>query len=209
MPGTFQADIEAIRKRAREKMEDGAITGAYKADPNKVVEVLNEALATEIVCNMRYRNHYYMASGIHAESVAAEFKEHATQEQEHADWISERITQLGGRPNWNPEGLTTRAHAEYKECDELEDMIRENLVAERIAIETYAAIARWLGSDDPTTRRLMERILEVEEEHADDMRSLLEQHTGSHRKRDEHAGDAARRPQAQQQSGRTPNPRNV
>jgi len=208
MPGTFQADIEAIRKRAREKMEDGAVTGAYKADPNKVVEVLNEALATELVCTMRYRNHYYMASGIHAEAVAAEFKQHADQEQEHADWISERIAQLGGRPNWNPEGLTTRAHAEYKECDELEDMIRENLVAERIAIETYAEIVRWLGSDDPTTRRLMERILEVEEEHADDMRSLLEQHTGSHR--GEHAGDGARRQQAQQQqSRRGANPRNA
>lgn len=178
MPGTFQADIEAIRKRAREKMDDGAVTGAYKADRNKVIEVLNEALATELVCTMRYRNHYYMASGIHAEAVAAEFLEHANNEQEHADWISERITQLGGRPNWNPEGLTTRAHAEYKECDSLEEMIRENLVAERIAIETYAEIARWLGSDDATSRRLMERILEVEEEHADDMKSLLEQHTG-------------------------------
>ena len=207
MPGTFQADIEAIRKRAREKMEDGAITAAYKADPNKVVEVLNEALATELVCIMRYSNHYYMASGIHAEAVAAEFKEHADQEREHADWISERITQLGGRPNWNPEGLTARAHAEYKECDELEDMIRENLVAERIAIQTYAEIVRWLGDDDPTSRRLMERILEVEEEHADDMRTLLEQHTGSHR--GEHASDGARRQQAQQQSKRGPSPRNV
>ena len=173
MPGTFQADIEAIRKRAREKMEDGAITGAYKADPNKVVEVLNDALATELVCVMRYSNHYYMASGIHAEAVAAEFKEHADQEREHADWISERITQLDGTPNWNPEGLTTRSHAEYKECDELEDMIRENLVAERIAIETYSEIARWLGDKDPTTRIMIEGILKVEEEHADDLRSLL------------------------------------
>jgi len=207
MPGTFQADIEAIRKRAREKMEDGAITGAYKADPNKVIEVLNEALATELVCVMRYRNHYYMASGIHAEAVAAEFKEHADNEQEHADWISERIVQLGGVPNWNPAGLTTRAHAEYRECEELEDMIRENLVAERIAIETYAEIVRWLGNDDPTTRRLMERILEVEEEHADDMKTLLEQHTGS--RRGEHPGDGARRQQAPQQGKRSANPRNA
>ena len=207
MPGTFQADIEAIRKRAREKMEDGAITGAYKADPNKVVEVLNEALATELVCVMRYSNHYYMASGIHAEAVAAEFKEHADQEREHADWISERITQLGGMPNWNPEGLTTRSHAEYKECDELEDMIRENLVAERIAIETYAEVARWLGNDDSTTRRLIERILQVEEEHADDMKTLLEQQTANHR--GEHGTDAARQQQAQRQGGRGPSPRNA
>lgn len=174
MKEPFKTDLEAIRKRAREKMEQGAVTSAYKADREQVLSVLNEVLATEIVCNLRYKNHYFMASGISAASVAAEFLEHANQEQEHADSIAQRITQLGGVPNFSPEGLATRSHAQYSESDKLSEMIKEDLVAERIAIETYSEIVRWLGDDDPTTRRLIEGILEVEEEHADDMAGLLE-----------------------------------
>jgi len=170
---TFKTDIEGIRKRAQEKIGDGAVTGAYLADRNEVVAVLNDVLATEIVCNLRYRNHYFMANGIHAKSVADEFLEHATEEQQHADWVAERITQLGGVPNFNPEGIETRSHAEYSESDRLEEMIKEDLVAERVAIQTYSDIVRWLGDADPTTRRLIEKILEVEEEHADDLARLL------------------------------------
>ena len=155
-------------------MADGAVTGAYLADREQVVAVLNEVLATEIVCVLRYRNHYYMASGINAQPVAAEFLEHANEEQQHADWVAERITQLGGVPNFDPEGLATRAHAEYVEGDTLAGMIREDLVAERIAIETYSEIVRWLKDNDPTTRRIIEDILKMEEEHADDLASLLE-----------------------------------
>jgi bacterioferritin len=174
MAGKFTSNLAAIRKRARAKMEEGAVTGAYKADRKKVVEVLNEVLATEIVCVLRYKNHYYMASGIHAQPVAAEFLQHANEEQTHADWAAQRITQLQGVPNFNPAGLDKRAHAEYREGDTLEEMIREDLVAERIAIETYSEIIRWLGNDDPTTRRLIEDILKMEEEHADDLANLLE-----------------------------------
>lgn len=173
MKQPFKTDLEAIRKRARAKMADGAVTGAYKADTRVVVGVLNEVLATEIVCVLRYKSHYYMASGINSESVAAEFLQHATEEQSHADWVAERIAQLGGRPDLNPAGLATRSHSEYVEGDTLRSMIEENLVAERIAIETYSEIIRWLGDDDPTTRRLMEDILKMEEEHADDMATLL------------------------------------
>ena len=170
----FKTDLEAIRIRARAKMSDGAVTGAYKADREQVISVLNEVLATEIVCVLRYKNHYYMASGINAPTVAAEFLEHANEEQMHVDWVAQRITQLGGVPNFNPEGLATRAHAEYAEGESLSDMIREDLVAERIAIETYSEIIRWLKDNDPTTRRIMEDILKMEEEHADDLASLLE-----------------------------------
>jgi bacterioferritin len=169
----FQSDLEAIRRRAREKMSDGAVTGAYRADRQKVIDVLNEVLATEIVCVLRYKAHYFMASGIHSESVAQEFLEHAQQEQEHADNIAQRIVQLGGVPNLNPEGMSSRAHAEYHSGRDLREMLQEDLVAERIAIESYSEIVRWLGDDDPTTRRLIERILEQEEEHADDLASLL------------------------------------
>lgn len=174
MKEPFKTDLEAIRKRAREKMENGAVTGAYKADLQQVISVLNEVLATEIVCTLRYKNHYFMASGISAGPVAAEFLEHANQEQEHADSVAQRITQLGGIPNLDPQGLTTRSHAEYGVGETLVDMIQEDLIAERIAIETYSEIVRWLGDDDPTTRRLIESILETEEEHADDMASLLQ-----------------------------------
>jgi bacterioferritin len=170
---TFKADIEEIRRRALEKMDQGAVTASYKADREQVIGVLNEVLATETVCTLRYRNHYFMASGIHSSGVEAEFLEHAQQEQEHADRVAKRITELGGRPNLNPEGLATRSHAQYGEGQTLEEMIKEDLVAERIAIATYSEIIRWLGNDDPTTRRMMEEILAVEEEHADDMAKLL------------------------------------
>lgn len=170
----FVTDIEAIRKRARQHMEKGAVTAGYKADVDTVVRVLNEALATEIVCVLRYKRHHFMAKGLNAQSVADEFAEHANEEQEHADLIAQRITELGGAPNFNPEGLATRSHSEYKEGNALTDMIKEDLVAERIAIESYSEMVRYLGNDDPTSRRVMEGILAKEEEHAEDMLSLIE-----------------------------------
>ncbi len=178
---TFKTDLEQIRKRARERMLDGAVTGAYLADRERVISVLNEVLATEIVCTLRYKNHYYMASGIHASPVAQEFLEHANEEQAHADAVAKRITELGGIPNYDPTGLATRSHAEYREGKNLEDMIQEDLVAERVAIETYSEIVRWLGDDDVTTRRLVEEILAKEEEHADELSTLLLRMSGSAR----------------------------
>jgi bacterioferritin len=172
--GAFVADVEAIRRRARQHMEQGAVTSGYRADRDAVIRVLNEVLATEIVCVLRYKRHYYTARGIHAQTVAEEFLEHAHEEQGHADQVAERITQLGGEPNLDPEGLATRSHAQYVVGTSLHDMIREDLVAERIAIESYSEIVRYLGNDDPTTRGLMERILAVEEEHADELSRLLE-----------------------------------
>jgi len=169
----FLTDIQELRRRARQHIENGAITEGYQADREKVVAVLNEALATEIVCVLRYKRHYYMANGIHANAVAAEFLEHANDEQAHADQIAERITQIGGEPDFNPEGLAMRSHSEYIEGSSLMDMIREDLVAERIAIESYGEIIRFLGDRDITSRRLMEQILAVEEEHADDLKNLL------------------------------------
>ncbi len=139
-----------------------------------MLRVLNEALATEIVCVLRYKRHHYMAKGIHSQAVAEEFLEHAAEEQEHADLIAERITQLDGEPNFNPDGLLTRSHSEYVEGESLVDMIREDLIAERIAVESYSEIVRYLSDNDPTSRRLMESILAKEEEHAEDMKSLLE-----------------------------------
>ncbi|UGB37742.1 ferritin-like domain-containing protein [Frateuria soli] len=171
----FLTDIEAIRKRAREHIDQGAITAGYTADRETVIKLLNEALATEIVCTLRYKYHYYMASGIQSQAVKAEFLEHAQQEQEHADRIAERITQLDGKPDFNPDGLLSRAHADYAEGADLVDMIREDLVAERIAIDTYRAIIEYIGGDDPTTRRIMEEVLAQEEEHAEDMATLLAQ----------------------------------
>lgn len=170
---TFRADIEEIRRRALEKMDDGAVTASYKADRDKVIEVLNEVLATETVCTLRYRAHYFMAKGIHSSGVESEFLEHAREEQVHADLVAKRITELGGTPNLNPEGLAARSHAQYGGGVRLEDMIKEDLIAERIAIATYSEIVRWLGVDDPTTRRMMEELLAKEEEHADDMAKLL------------------------------------
>jgi len=168
----FVSDIQALRDRARQHIENGAVTETYAADLETVVRLLNEALATEIVCVLRYKRHYYMASGIHAQAVADEFLEHAGEEQEHADMIAQRITQLGGEPNFDPQGLRMRSHSEYVEGTTLLDMIREDLVAERIAIESYGEIVRYLGTKDPTTRRLMEQILAKEEEHAEDLRTL-------------------------------------
>ena len=169
----FRADMELIRRRAREKMDQGAVTSAYLADRDQVVAVLNEVLATEIVCTLRYKNHYIMARGVHGDSVAEEFLQHAREEEVHADQVARRITQLGGVPNLNPEGLATRSHSEYRDTTDLEEMIREDLAAERVAIATYSEIIRWLGDDDPTTRRMMEEILAKEEEHANDLADLL------------------------------------
>jgi bacterioferritin len=171
----FLTDIKTLRERARQHIEQGAVTPGYKGDRDTVVKLLNEALATEIVCVLRYKRHYFMASGIHAQAVAQEFLEHANEEQGHADQIAERIVQLGGAPNLSPEGLLTRSHAEYVEGDSLIDMIKEDLVAERIAIDSYREMAHYLGQDDSTSRRLMEEILAVEEEHADDLVTLLEE----------------------------------
>ena len=169
----FLTDIKTLRQRARQQMDEGAVTPNYGADPKVVVEVLNAALATEIVCVLRYKRHYFMAQGIASDSVKAEFAEHATQEQEHADRIAERIVQLGGEPDLNPDTLTRRSHAEYVEGKSLVDMLREDLVAERVAIESYREIATWLHGKDSTTKRMIEEILAVEEEHADDINSLL------------------------------------
>ena len=171
---SFLSDIQTLRRRAREHIAEGAVTPGYHADREVVLKLLNEALATEIICTLRYKRHYYMAKGIHAESVASEFLQHAQEEQQHADQLAERITQLGGAPDFSPDGLATRSHAEYVEGDSLEEMIKEDLVAERIAIDSYREMVNYLGQDDPTTRRLLEEILAKEEEHADDLASLLE-----------------------------------
>jgi bacterioferritin len=173
MKGTFVSDVNEIRRRARAHVERGAVTEGYRADRDTVVKLLNEALATEIVCVLRYKRHYFMADGIHAEPVAQEFQQHAVEEQGHADEIAIRITQLGGEPNLNPDGLLSRSHSEYVEGESLMDMIREDLVAERIAIDSYADMIRYIGDDDPTTRRMLEGILSKEEEHAEDLANLL------------------------------------
>jgi bacterioferritin len=171
---SFLSDITEIRRRARQHIEEGAVTDAYKGDRKVVLRVLNEALATEIVCVLRYKRHHFMAKGIHSQAVAEEFLEHAAEEQEHADLIAERITQLDGEPNFNPDGLLTRSHSEYVEGETLTEMIREDLIAERIAVESYSEIIRYLADNDPTSRRLMEEILAKEEEHAEEMKTLLE-----------------------------------
>ncbi|MEO8998283.1 MAG: DUF892 family protein [Rhodanobacter sp.] len=171
----FVSDIENIRKRARKDIDKGAMTAGYGADRATVVKLLNHALATELVCVLRYKYHYYMASGINSQAVKAEFLEHANEEQGHADLIAERITQLDGKPNLSPEGLLSRSHADYVEGDDLVDMIKEDLVAERIAIDSYREIINYIGTDDSTTRRMLEGILAMEEEHAEDMNTLLEQ----------------------------------
>ncbi|ALS62959.1 bacterioferritin [Pandoraea norimbergensis] len=170
----FEIDVRALRERAREHLDDGAVTEDYRADRDAVVHMLNDALATELVCVLRYKRHHFMATGIHAEPVAAEFAEHAAQEQDHADRIATRIVQLGGEPDFAPDSLSARSHAEYVAGKNLREMIRENLVAERIAIESYREMIHYLGDRDTTTRRMLEEILAVEEEHADDMRDLLD-----------------------------------
>ena len=176
MPATteFLSDIRTLRSRARQHMERGAVTGSYKADLDVVCRLLNEALATELVCVLRYRRHHFMAKGIHAQAVAAEFLAHASEEQAHADLIAARIVQLGGSPDFDPKSLLTRSHSEYVEGESLVEMIRENLVAERIAIDSYGEMVRYIGDADSTTRTMLEGILASEEEHADDLANLLE-----------------------------------
>jgi len=172
-------DVQAIRAAARRHIEEGAVTEFYGADREAVVKLLNDALATEIVCTLRYRQNYFVARGLRAKIAADEFLEHAGQELEHADSIAERIVQLGGEPDLDPQKLTSRSHAEYRIGGTLEEMIKENLIAERIAIDSYRAIIGFLGKNDPTTRRLMESILAVEEEHADDLADLLQDCAGT------------------------------
>ncbi|MGJ7902934.1 ferritin-like domain-containing protein [Lysobacter sp. 1R34A] len=177
-PSPFVTDLATIRARARQHIEDGAITESYSADREAVIKLLNEALATEIVCVLRYKRHYYMASGLMADAVKSEFLEHANEEQAHADRIAERIVQLGGAPDFNPDVLSKRAHAEYVEGTDLRDMVKEDLVAERIAIDSYREIINYLGDRDTTTKRLMEDILAQEEEHADELADMLDGWTG-------------------------------
>lgn len=174
MKQPFRLDLENIKRRARQHMSQGAVTESYGADREAVIKVLNEVLATEIVCNLRYRNNALVAQGINAEAIAQEFQEHAAEEQVHADRVAARIMQLGGEPNMDPSSLVARSHAEYKTSRDLKELLRENLIAERVAITTYSEVVRWLGDGDPTTRRLIEWVLEQEEEHADDLASLLE-----------------------------------
>jgi bacterioferritin len=183
---SFVKNIAEIRARARRHITQGPVTQDYQLDSRQAVGLLNEALATEIVCALRYRFHYFMATGIHSAAVADEFLEHAREEQEHADWIAERIKQLGGKPEMNPAVVAQTSHSEYKEGTSLADMIRENLVAERIAIETYREMVRFFGDGDPTSRVLLERILAKEEEHADELADLLfavEPHAGGQPRR--------------------------
>ncbi len=170
---SFLTDIQKLRDRAREQIESGPVTPDYGLDRERAIAILNEALATELVCVLRYRFHYHMATGIHSSAVAGEFLEHANEEQAHADKLAERIKQLGGKPEMNPAVFPLHSHSEYKEGSSLADMIRENLIAERIAIESYREMVRFFGDKDPTSRLLMEQILANEEEHADEMADLL------------------------------------
>lgn len=170
----FVDDIDAIRQRARRKISDGAVTAGYKADREAVVGVLNDALATEIVCALRYKRHYFMASGLEADAAAAEFREHAEEELAHADLLAERIVQLGGEPDFSPANLVERSHSDYVPASSLQEMLKENLIAERMAIDIYGQLIDFIGDDDPTTRRKLEEILATEEEHADDLASLLD-----------------------------------
>jgi len=169
----FLTDVQELRRRAKKHIEQGAVTPGYQGDLAVTVKLLNEALATEIVCVLRYKRHYFMAKGINAEPVAQEFLQHANEEQAHADLIARRITQLGGEPDLDPQGLTTRSHSEYKAGHSLVDMVKEDLIAERIAIESYTEMVRYIGDKDPTTRRMLEGILAMEEEHADDLANIL------------------------------------
>ena len=166
-------DVKTLREQARVHIEQGAVTAGYSADRAEVIKLLNDALATEIVCVLRYRRHHFMARGIVAKSIADEFLVHSNEEQGHADQIAGRIVQLGGEPDFAPDGLTSRSHAEYVECETLGEMIKENVVAERIAIDSYREFIRYLGFDDPTTSHLLKKILAVEEEHADELADLM------------------------------------
>ncbi len=175
--GAFLTDVKELRRRAREHIEKGAVTEHYRADRETVVKLLNEALATEIVCVLRYKRHYFMAQGLEAKSIADEFLEHANEEQGHADEIARRIVQLNGEPNFNPQDMTSRSHSEYVEGRTLLDMLREDLIAERVAIDSYTEMIRYLADNDITTKRMLEGILAKEEEHADDLAGLLAQQT--------------------------------
>ena len=172
-------DVATLRKRARQHIEEGAITVSYSANRETVIKLLNEALATELLCVLRYRRHHFMAAGLSAKSVAQEFMDHSVEEQAHADEIANRIVQLRGEPDFSPDGLSGRSHAEYVEGESLEDMIKENLVAERIAIDSYREMINYLGESDTTTRRMLEGILAMEEEHADDLLTLVEQNVAT------------------------------
>ncbi len=172
-PKAFLSDVKAVRERARQNIDEGAVTPNYPIDAKAVCEMLNGALATELVCVLRYKRHYFTAEGIESEGVKAEFKAHAAEEQGHADQLAKRIVELGGSPNLDPAGLATRSHSEYVAGTTLREMIKEDLIAERIAIETYREMINWLGDRDSTTRTMLEGILSLEEEHADDMSSLL------------------------------------
>jgi bacterioferritin len=184
----FLTDVQELRRRARQHIESGAVTEGYRGNRETVIKLLNEALATEIVCVLRYKRHYFMAQGIHADPIAAEFLQHANEEQGHADEIAGRIVQLGGAPNFSPEGILTRSHSEYVEGQTLLDMIKEDLIAERVAIDSYTEMIRYIGDDDITTRRMLEGILQVEEEHADDLASFLSDMEKDWRQRDRTAG---------------------
>ena len=168
-------DVKTLREQARRHIEEGAVTENYGANRDQVLQLLNEALATELVCTLRYRHDYFMARGIHSHAVATEFLEHANEELAHADQIAERIVQLGGEPLFDPNGLTERSHSEYRIGRTLQEAIKENLVAERIAIDSYREMVQFIGDSDPTTRRMLEEILAAEEEHADDLADLLQQ----------------------------------
>lgn len=168
-------DVKTLRARARQGIADGAMTASYKAKVEVVIKLLNEALATELVCVLRYKRHYFMAGGINSLGVKGEFLQHAAEEQLHADQLAERIVQLGGEPNLSPEGLLSRSHSEYVEGDSLVEMITEDLVAERIAIDSYREMVTYVGTDDPTTCNVLEEILAQEEEHAEDLASLLKE----------------------------------
>lgn len=184
----FLTDVKELRRRARQHIEEGAVTEGYRANKDTVIKLLNEALATEIVCVLRYKRHYFMAQGIHADPIASEFLQHANEEQGHADQLAGRIIQLGGAPNFSPDGLLMRSHSEYVEGTTLLDMIREDLVAERVAIDSYTAMIRYVGDNDITTRRILESILAVEEEHADDLSSFLADLDKDFKTRDRTAG---------------------
>ena len=174
MSSTEMTDVQTLRKRAREHVENGAVTEGYSADRERIITLLNESLATELVCVLRYKRHYFMASGVKASVAAEEFLEHATQEAEHADKLAERIVQLGGEPDFNPDNLSKNSHAQYVAGKTLKEMVLEDLVAERIAVDSYREIIQYIGDKDPTTRRIFEEILAQEEEHADDMSDLLD-----------------------------------
>ena len=184
----FLTDVQELRRRARQHIETGAVTDGYRGNRDTIIKLLNEALATEIVCVLRYKRHYFMAQGIHADPIASEFLTHANEEQGHADQIASRIVQLGGSPNFSPEGLLSRSHSEYVEGLTLLDMIKEDLVAERVAIDSYTEMIRYVGDDDITTRRMLESILAVEEEHADDLSSFLADMEKDWKQRDRSAG---------------------